>query len=129
MTGSACRDIIKTFQYTFRDSASIQNLNYEEIWKSVETLSGTVIEKHFCSECNTIFPDDKDMFHCATTNCDRLRYKGSIKQQTLGGRQPRNFFVITDIKTQLKLLLESPGMNYCISLFEKDTFHFPPYLP
>lgn len=108
LTGSACRDIIKTFQSNFTDSDSMKSLNYDDLWKSVDNFS--VIDKHYCFKCNAVFPDDKSIFQCDNNGCDGLRYKGTHTQQTLIGRQPRDRFVITDLRAQLKLLLESPGV-------------------
>ena len=61
---------------------------------------------HYCSLCNEIFPDDPNKFICAKENCNNMRYKGNLMAQTKRNRQPNAYFVMANIESQLKHLLE-----------------------
>ena len=60
--------------------------------------------------CASNFPQNPDIFKCETENCPGLRYKGSTASQLKAGRQPRAFFVLGDIESQLRSLLERKGV-------------------
>lgn len=53
-----------------------------------------------------MFPADPNVFECAIEGCEGLRYIGSRAFQMKARRQPRYFFVMADVKKQLKNLLE-----------------------
>lgn len=110
MSASACKDVIKTFQSMFPDSAGVQELDYTDMWKYVSSGGEEMTEVHYCSLCCEVFPDDEDIYRCTTAGCAGLRYKGTLQSQTGTGRQPRQRFVFADIRKQLQLLMESPGM-------------------
>lgn len=103
---SACKDVIATLKETFV-SEEISSLNYNEILSRVDL--SPLHEIHYCSLCHTIFPEDRDIFHCMNPNCNGLRYKGSLAAQSNKARQPTQMFVFADIKAQLVALLETPG--------------------
>ena len=61
---------------------------------------------HYCGKCGYVFsPINSNEFQCKTVNCNGLRYKGSLNKQG-EAKYPRNKFLIADIKTSLKDLLE-----------------------
>ena len=103
---SAYKDIIATLKETFV-SEEISSLNYNEILSRVDL--SPLHEIHYCSLCHTIFPEDRDIFHCMNPNCNGLYYKESLAAQLNKARQPTQMFVFADIKAQLVALLEMPG--------------------
>ncbi|XP_048255342.1 uncharacterized protein LOC125381981 [Haliotis rufescens] len=108
LSASTCKDIIVTLREVYPESASIQKLTYENIWKFVD--DSKMKECHYCVLCSQVFPDNEDFFACEREQCDGLRYKGPFSAQMKKGRQPRQSFVFADVKTQLSSLLQSPGI-------------------
>lgn len=108
MSASACKDIISAIKKMCPDADPLQALSYEDIWKSVSTSAGQVKEFHYCLSCCTVFPNDPDIVHCQIDGCGGLRYKGT--DQHKNGRQPRQKLVFADIRSQVRLLLEAPGI-------------------
>lgn len=109
MPASACKDVIQTFQKAFPDFEAVQKLNYVSMWNSVTNCADDLKEFHYCSLCNEVFPENQEIYNCASQGCDGVRYKGT--NQTKAGRQPQQRFVFADIKKQLQLLLESTGKD------------------
>ena len=107
-SASTSRDVIETFKSTFPHCEELHNLDLQNIMSTFEDISLKVF--HYCRLCKQVFPSDKDAFHCATPNCDGLRYKGGLSSQEKKSRQPVGCFVFTDIKKQLVDLLQTPGM-------------------
>lgn len=108
LSASACKDLIQTFKIMFPSTDRLQDLNYNDMLKTV-CCAGNIIEAFdYCIKCNAVFPDVPDVYQCGTDGCDGVRYAGT--SQTRTGRKPIQRFVFADLKSQLKLLLESPGI-------------------
>ncbi len=106
-SASASKDILHTMKKLFqKDGICIPN--YDQIWKGINPGKGFK-EVHYCIKCHAVFPGDIEEFECDTNECDGLRYKGSIASQRNSGRQPKQFFLLADIETQLQCFLSSPG--------------------
>ena len=61
---------------------------------------------YYCGKCDYVFLlINSSEFQWKTVNCNGLRYKGSLKKRE-EGKYLRNKFVIEDIKTPLKDLIE-----------------------
>lgn len=105
LSGTACNDILKTFGSIFMDSKDILNYDYIQSFVGKHTLK----EVCYCENCHCVFPNDPEVYSCATAGCQGLRYKGTLTQQQKQDRLPRKSFIIADIKSQLKDLLQTPG--------------------
>lgn len=107
---SACssQDVIQTMKDTFKECEDIARLDFNEMMTFVGTTPPRDI--HYCILCNEIFPDNEDIYLCSTRNCEGLRYKGSLSSQQIKSRQPKQSFVFSDMKSQLKDLLQTPGI-------------------
>lgn len=49
LLASASKDIIITFKQIFPHAASLQDLNYDDIWKSVTNTATDTKEYHYCT--------------------------------------------------------------------------------
>lgn len=108
LSASTCKDILSTLRSMFPDSTAVQRLSYENIWKFVDDTNFR--ERHYCVDCDVVFPLDPDVFTCSTDSCGGLRYKGSEGVQMKKGRQARQSFVLADMAKQISSLLKSPGV-------------------
>lgn len=106
-SASASKDVIQTLKTTFKNSEEISHLDFGQMMSYVDTTP--VREIHYCVVCKNTFPEDTDVFHCKSTDCDGLRYKGSLSNQENKSRQPKQSFVFADVKKQLIDLLKTPG--------------------
>lgn len=106
LSASSCRDILATMKTAFPDSRSLQETEYDQLWKHIDSDYATEI--HYCENCCKIFPDDLAVNNC--DSCNGLRYKGLTPRTGL--QQPRASFVLANLTRQLKNLLQSPGMLY-----------------
>lgn len=112
LSATACKDMLNNLLPILcaDPKGSHSHLTYAQMMSVVgETKSKTV---HYCEVCNSIFPDDEDIFTCATNGCNSFRYKGTLEaaSQTKKGRQPRHFFILADVKKQLACMLETKGV-------------------
>ncbi|XP_021354853.1 uncharacterized protein LOC110451260 [Mizuhopecten yessoensis] len=107
-SASTSKDVIQTIKTMFKHHEDISKLDFGQMMSYVDTTP--VREVHYCIKCNTVFPGDKDVFQCQTTNCDGLRYKGVLSNQQSKSRQPNQSFVFSDIRKQLIDLLKTPGI-------------------
>ena len=107
LTASASKDITETMKSIFSDSDQANILNFEYLMSFIEKYP--LKEVHYCEICTEVFPEDPDEFQCRTENCEGYRYKGPLSKQTKKDRQPRKFYIFTDIRRQLSDLLLSPG--------------------
>ena len=108
LTASAGKDLLLLLQTMFPDSVNIKELKYEDLVESGSNEPHEII--HYCQVCSTPFPAEADVLRCTMANCSALRYKGPQSSQTKLGRQPRCFFVIANVKSQLQSLLQRKGM-------------------
>ena len=72
-----------------------------------------------CSECYTLFPDDD--VECSVEGCNGLRFKGSRGQQHK--RQRKSFFVVADVKSQIKNILEKDGVWDSMMEYKLKSYH------
>lgn len=114
LTGVAANDMLGLLKVLCPDSTTWGNMKYEEL---VQLIGTDVHPKmcHYCPCCESVFPEDPGVYSCSTPNCTGLRYKGGPSAQSSSNRQPCNFFVIADVKSQLKHLLERNEMLEKIS--------------
>ena len=107
LTGVAVNDLIGLLKVVYPDS-SLGSLKYEELFQVIDKVHFKIC--HYCHICHKVFPPNKDLFKCETPSCPGFRYKGGHSAQTKANRQAWNFFLIADIKTQLKYILEQDGL-------------------
>lgn len=81
----------------------LQELQYDNLWKHLN--ADYAHEVHYCEKCFNIFPENPEITQCR--QCDGPRYKHGMN----GSQLPRASFVFANMKTQLKNLLQSPGMK------------------
>ena len=74
---------------------------------------------HYCLSCNALFPLDPGQFICQTVGCNSYRYKGDLASQTQSCRQPNASFLISNIESQLRQVLEKPGQWETIQEIKK----------
>lgn len=96
LSGDASSDILKLVRIWNPDA----NFSAFENLAMLETKCTCF---HYCSNCSAMFPEDLNIYVCSTPRCGTLRYKG---QQTAANRQPKSYFVMANIESQLKQLLE-----------------------
>lgn len=65
---------------------------------------------HYCSKCNALYTEDPDEFICTTQGCANYRYKGGLCSQTMLNRQPKTSFILANVESQLKFMLEKKGI-------------------
>ena len=108
VSSTATKDLLQLLPILCPDSENIQSMTYEKVM----SLAGNVTCKtvHYCSICNTKFPDNPDVYLCSQHGCVGYRYKGPFSAQLKQGRQPRNSFVLADIEKQLKYMLQRVGI-------------------
>lgn len=107
---SACssQDVIQTLKDTFKECEDISRLNFNEMMSYADIKP--IRDVHYCVLCNEIFPENEDIFHCSTPNCEGLRYKGALSSQQMKSRQPNQSFVFADVKQHLVDFLQTPGI-------------------
>lgn len=104
LTATAGKDLLFLLQSLFPGNTNFQNMKYEHLLSKVSKNEPKVM--HYCGVCNGVFPDDPDVFQCTLADCPGLRYKGTVANQKKQGRQPLCSFVIADIESQLRSLVE-----------------------
>ncbi len=107
MSGTASQDLLRLLPILCPTVRS-RNLTYETLMSLVEKSECKTV--HYCTICNTKFPNDPNVFRCQNNGCHEFRYKGSLSSQQKSNRQPRSSFVLADIKVQLRCLLERKGI-------------------
>ena len=119
LTASACRDILHCINDIIPGPKTLPQ------YKSILDLTdhSKLKEVHYCSVCQSAFPDDPDQFYCVKEACLGRRYKGNAhSDQTKQGRRAQNSFVFIDVRSQLQDFLQLPGKtsSQCKKvLFEK----------
>lgn len=108
LTGVAVNDLISLLRVLYPESSSLGCLKYEELFQVIDKVNFKLC--HYCHICHNVFPQNKDIFKCETPSCPGLRYMGGDSAQTKGSCQPWLFFLIADVKTQLKYILEQDGL-------------------
>lgn len=107
LTGVAVSDLISLLKVIYPDS-SLGSLKYEELFQVIDKVNFKVC--HYCHICHKVFPPNRDIFKCETPSCPGFRYRGGHSAQTKANREAWNFFLLADIKTQLKYILEQDGL-------------------
>ena len=108
LTGVAVNDLLGLIKVICPAFSELGNMKYTELFKVIDNFSCEMC--HYCSICHNVFPLNPDIYACETPECSGLRYKGGLAAQTKPSRLPRQFFVVADIKSQLKYLLEQDGL-------------------
>ena len=108
LTGVAVNDLLGLIKVICPGFSELGNMKYTELFKVIDNFSCQMC--HYCSICHNVFPLNPDIYACETPKCSGLRYKGGLAAQTKPSRLPRQFFVVADIKSQLKYLLEQDGL-------------------
>lgn len=108
LTGVAANDLLCLLKVISSDSLTLSATKYEELLSKIDHVDFKVC--HYCPCCQSVFPENPDIFKCITSNCRGYRYKGGLLAQTRPNRQSCCFFVVADIKSQLKNLLEQDGL-------------------
>lgn len=104
LSASAGKDLLQLLQTLCPESEYFRKLKYDEMFSSISKCEPEVV--HYCCLCNNRFPDDPDVFRCSIGDCPGLRYTGSVSSQTVSNRQPRCFFIIADVESQLRSLID-----------------------
>lgn len=110
LSGTASKDLLNNLLPVLcaNSEESHKTVTYADMLSvSGETRSKTV---HYCEVCFSLFPEEQDIFTCSTSGCSGYRYKGPLSSQVKQGRQPRNFFILADVKKQLTCMLQSKGV-------------------
>lgn len=108
LTGVAANDLLGLFKVICPGFTELGNMKYVELFKVIDNFSCQMC--HYCSICHNVFPLNPDIYVCETPERSGLRYKGGLAAQTKPNRLPRQFFVVADMKSQLKYLLEQDGL-------------------
>ena len=108
LTGVAVNDLISLLKVLYPDSSSLGSLKYEELFQVIDKVHFKVC--HYCHICHKVFPQNQDLFKCETPSCSGFRYRGGYSAQTKANHHARQFFLIADVKTQLKYILEQDGL-------------------
>jgi len=75
LTGVAVNDLLSLLKIISPEFSNV-NTKYEDLLGNVDHVDFKVC--HYCPCCESVFPEDVDMFKCETPNCKGYRYKGSI---------------------------------------------------
>ncbi|XP_044168176.1 uncharacterized protein LOC122952196 [Acropora millepora] len=106
ITNEAAKDLIDLVKVTCPESTTFKTLSYNKVQEVCGKCEMQVYD--ICEKCHRLFPvDDEGSYHCATTACMGLRYKGGASQQSK--KEHKNSFVAVNIQNQLKDLLEREG--------------------
>ena len=108
LTGVAVNDLISLLQVLYLYSSSLGSLKFEEFFQVIDKVHFKVC--HYCHICHKVFPQNQDLFKCETPSCPGFRYRGAYSAQTKANHHARQFFLIADVKTQLKYILEQDGL-------------------
>lgn len=76
---------------------------------------------HYCTVCDALFPKDPNIYICQTNGCNSYRYKGGLTLQTKNNRQPNASFILSNVETQLRQILEKPGIWESIQKIKTET--------
>ena len=107
LSGSASVDLLDLLKLIAPEDTTLQSLTLNEI---KETLGNCVINVYdYCGKCFSIFPKDKNIYQCNTTDsggnqCRGLRYRGSLRNQAK--KQRDLYFVTVSLEQHLTKLLE-----------------------
>lgn len=115
LSASAGKDLLQLLQTLCPESEYFKKLKYEEMFSN--------ICKNEPEVCNNRFPDDPDIFRCSIGDCPGLRYIGPVSSQTMSNRQPRCFFIIADVESQLRSLTERNNIWDEIHCTENKTIY------
>lgn len=121
LTGVATNDLLCLLKVISGGSSKLDSSKYEELLRVIDNADFKVC--HYCPCFHAVFTENQDIYICNTPNCKGYRYKGSISAQTKPNRQPYHFFVVSDIKSQLKNLLEQDGLLEKIIDFKYQARH------
>lgn len=109
LTGIAGNNLLNLLKVVCPETSIFNSVrNYEDLLGDVGDAKFKVC--HYCPCCNSVFPENADIYLCETPNCKGLRYKGGHLAQTKTNRKPHFFFIIADVQLQLKQLLEQNGL-------------------
>ena len=108
LTGVAVNDLLGLIKVICPGFSELGNMKYVELFKVIDNFSRKVC--HYCCICHNVFPLSPDIYACETPECSGLRYKGGLAAQTKPNRLQRQFFVVSDMASQLKYLLEQDGL-------------------
>lgn len=104
LSASAGKDLLQLLKTLCPESEYFTKLKYDEMFSNISENEPEVV--HYCCLCNNRFPDDPDVFLCSIGDCSGLRYTGPLSSQMVTNRQPRCFFIIADVESQLRSLVE-----------------------
>lgn len=116
LTGVAVNDLISLFHVISPEFSN--STKFEDLLGDVDHVDFKVC--HYCPCCGSVFPEPPNVFQCETPKCKGYRYKGNLSAQSKRNRQPCCFFVIADLKSQLKYLLEQDGLLKTIFDYKLD---------
>ena len=108
LTGVAVNDLLDLIKVVCPGMSEFGNLKHDDLFQVIDDVNFKVC--HYCTICHNVFPTNPDIFSCETPECSGLRYKGGLTAQTKPNRLPRQFFLVSDMKSQLKYLLEQDGL-------------------
>ena len=108
LTGVAVNDLLDLIKVVCPGMSELGNLKHDDLFQVIDEVNFKVC--HYCTICHNVFPTNPDIFSCETPECSGLRYKGGLTAQTKPNRLPRQFFLVSDMKSQLKYLLEQDGL-------------------
>ena len=108
LTGVAANDLLGLIKVICPGSSELAGMKCDELFQVIDHVNCKMC--HYCSVCHNVFPQNVDSFSCETPECSGLRYRGGLAAQTKPNRLPRQFFVLADVKSQLRYLLEQDGL-------------------
>lgn len=108
LTGVAFNDLLDLIKVVCPGMSELENLKHDDLFQVIDDVNFNAC--HYCTICHNVFPTNPDIFSCETPECSGLRYKGGLTAQTKPNRLPRQFFLVSDLKSQLKYLLEQDGL-------------------
>ena len=108
LTGVAANDLLGLIKVICPGSSELAGMKCNELFQVIDHVNCKMC--HYCSVCHNVFPQNVDSFSCETPECSGLRYRGRLAAQTKPNCLPRQFFVLADVKSQLRYLLEQDGL-------------------
>lgn len=108
-SGIAIQDLLNLLRVLCPDSSQFRDITYEKVMLLAGNTCTNCKTIDYCSICGQRFPENADLFRCDTVGCAGLRYKGKLHAQQSTSRQPKNSFVLADVKKQLQFIFERKG--------------------
>lgn len=111
LAGKCIDDLVLLYKSTSPQSKLWLPNNYKQLLEKTvfPGRQNYYTQHHYCMYCLELFPaDNPNEYKCKTRGCKGLRYIGPENDQLDKTRKVQSFFVLADVRSQLKMILGKP---------------------